>query len=127
MSLTSYTVHVRPGRSPVLVAEGFSVLAALLPLPWLLANRLWLVSALWLAASIGVAGLAAVAPEAGLAASVALAVGTGAFARDLRRFTLGLGGYAQEAVVVAPDADQALARLLERMPAIADRSYGGSP
>jgi hypothetical protein len=124
-SLRSYTAHVRPGRAPVLVAEGFSWWALLLPLPWLLANRLWLVSVIWTALAIGAGVLAALAPPAGIAAAVALFVGTGVFARDLRRFSLGLAGWRQAAVVVAPDHDAALARLLSLNPGIAAESYGG--
>jgi len=126
MSGRSYTVHVRPGRSPTLVAEGFAWWALLLPLPWLLLHRLWLVSLMWLALAILAALLAVAVPQAGLAAGVALAVGTGAFARDLQRFTLGLGGYRLEGVVIAPDADQALARALALIPGLAAETYGAA-
>lgn len=124
MTGRSYTVHVRERRSPVLVAEGFSWWALLFPLPWLLLHRLWLVSVLWLAAGILAGVLAAVLPQAVLAAGVALALGTGAFAYDLQRFTLELRGYRMEGVVIAHDRDQALARALAQLPGLAAESYG---
>jgi len=124
MSQRSYTVHVRERRSPVLVPEGFCWWALLFPLPWLLLHRLWLVTILWLAAGILAGVLAAFVPQAGLAAGVALALGTGAFAYDLQRFTLGLRGYRMDGVVIAHDRDQALARALAQLPGLAAESYG---
>lgn len=121
--LASFTAHVRPGRAPVLVREGSSFWALLFPLPWLLAHGLWLVSAIWLALAIAVAVLAVAAPLAGAVGAIALSLGTGVFARDLQRFTLGLRGYAEAAVVVAPAEDLALTRLLERQPDIAARAF----
>lgn len=121
--LASFTAHVRPGRAPVLVREGSALWALLFPLPWLLLHGLWLVSAIWLALALCAAVLAVFVPAAGIAAALALALGTGAFARDLQRFTLGLRGYAQVGVVVERGADAALARLLDQQPDIAARAF----
>jgi hypothetical protein len=121
----SFTAHIRPGRAPVLVAEGTSFWALLFPLPWLLVNGLWIPAALWLALAAAAGALGAVLPAAGLAAALALALGTGVFARDLRRFVLALRGYVLETVVVAPDEDAALARLATVRPDLAARAYAG--
>ena len=127
MSARTYTVHVRAGRSPVLVAEGFCWAALVLPLPWLLLHRLWLVSALWTAVAVAAIVVAGLHPAAGIAASVALSLGTGIFARDLQRFTLGLRGWREQGVVLGADADDALARLLTREPGIAVQTLGARP
>ena len=126
MATASYTLHLRAGRSPVLVAEGGSFWAALLGPVWLAAHGLWLVLVLWLAAAIGAAVLVALYEPAGIAAAAALCLATGAFARDFQRFTLGLRGYRQDGVVVAPDADAALARALDRDPALASRAFAAA-
>ena len=125
MTLRSYTVHLRPGRSPVAVAEGGAFCAALLGPAWLLAHGLWLAAVLWLAAAIGVFVLGAVFAPAGIGAAVALVLATGAFARDIQRLTLELGGYREVGVVVAPDADAALLGALQHDPAIAARAFAG--
>ncbi len=102
-----YTAHLRPGRVPVLVREGFSVGALLFGPLWLLGQGAWLpavvVAALW-----GLAGLLP-HPEAFW---LALAVLAGVLGRDLCRWALARRGYALSQVVAGPDADAALARLL---------------
>lgn len=124
MSGRSYTLHVSPGRSPVLVPEGFSWWALLLPLPWLLLHRLWLCSVFWLAAAILAGVLGEALPRAGTAAAIALALATAAFAHDLRRVTLARRGYRLEGAVIADNADQALARALILSPGLAADSFG---
>jgi hypothetical protein len=109
----------------VLVAEGSSLWATLFPLPWLLANALWIPAAIWLALALAAGVLGALLPVVGLALALALMLGTGVFARDLRRFVLALRGYTMETVVVAPDEDAALARLATIRPDLAARAYGG--
>jgi hypothetical protein len=104
-------------RLPVLVPEGFAWLAFLFGLPWLLWHRLWLESAIYIG---GLAVLALLLPATALVpASLALHVLLGAHARDLRRMALARRGYAEAHVVVAGDADRALARVLEARPELA--------
>ena len=103
-------------RPPVLVREGFAWLAFLLGLPWLLANRLWIEAAAYLGI---VLLLATLLPEAARGpALLGLQFLLGAEARDLRRGALARRGFDQTGVVAAPDAEAALARLLEARPGL---------
>lgn len=123
--LRPYTVHVRPGRNPVVVAEGGALWAALLGPLWLFGHGMWVVGAIWLAAAAGIAPLSLWAPPVGIGAGVGLFLGTGVFARDLQRLTLRLGGYHQLDVAVAGDADAALARALGRNRVLAGHAFVG--
>ncbi|MCK8787295.1 DUF2628 domain-containing protein [Roseomonas sp. NAR14] len=102
---------------PLLVPERFTWLAALFPPLWLLAHALWLplLGYLALAGAIGILGallVPAILPWAG----IALHLLVGAEAQDLRRWRLGRRGWRAAGVVVARDADSALARLLDERP-----------
>ncbi|MBV1796966.1 DUF2628 domain-containing protein [Siccirubricoccus sp. G192] len=117
-----WTVHApaaasRRARPPVLVPEGFSWGAFLFALPWLLLHRLWLEALIYVAAVLLLVLL--LPPPAGPVAAVALQFLLGAHAQDLRRRALARRGYAQPHVVVAPNADLALARLLDARPDLA--------
>jgi hypothetical protein len=104
-------------RLPMLVPEGFAWLAFLFGLPWLLWHRLWLEAAIYVG---GLAMLVLLLPATALVpASLALQVLLGAHAQDLRRMALARRGYAEAHVVVAGDADRALARVLEARPELA--------
>jgi hypothetical protein len=114
-----FTVHVLDRRPPALVREGFSLAAFVFGPLWLLAHRAWIAAAIvfggWLLIGALLHGPAA------NAAALGLALATGLFAQDWRRWTLSLRGYALSQVVVARDADAALGRLLERRPDYAER------
>lgn len=102
----------RPKRRSglVLVPEGFSLLAALVPALWFLAHRMWLALVIYLALAV----LAAVLlPEgAGLYAGLAAQVLIGLQAQDLRRWTLARQGRPVAGVVLGRDEDAALLRAL---------------
>lgn len=118
-----YTAHLRPGRLPVLVREGFSLAALVFGWIWLLLRGAWTAALLLLAAWIallllrgpGVAVLAA-----------GLLLFQGLFGNDLRRLELALRGYRLAHVVVAPGEDAAFARLLSEAPDLLPLS-GWSP
>jgi hypothetical protein len=124
--MRSWTVHAppaagsRPGQPAapaILVPEGFSWGACLLTLPWLLWHRLWLAAVIYAAAGLALAALlppAAILPV-GLAAQFLL----GAHGQDLRRAALARRGWRLAHVVAAPDADRALARVVEAAPDLA--------
>jgi len=116
-----WTVHAPPAAAspkaekPVLlIPERFSWLAFLFGLPWLLWHRLWLEAALYLGLVLVLGALlpALILPPAMLAVEFLL----GAEAQDLRRAALARRGWRLTEVVAAPDADQALARLLDARP-----------
>ena len=120
-----WTIHAPPappGSVPVteppgpvaLVREGFSWGALLLPLPWFLWQRMWLVAVLWTAAAVIAALLSPreVLPWAAAAAQLLL----GFHARDLKRWTLARRGLPAQGVVAARDLDAAIARLAESRP-----------
>jgi hypothetical protein len=120
-----WTIHApaaQPGSVPVtappgpvaLVPEGFSWAALLLPLPWLLWQRLWLVAVLWTAGALVAALLlpAAVLPWATAAAQVLVAC----HAHDLARWTLARRGLMPQGVIAARSLDAAIARLAELRP-----------
>ncbi|MBI0434795.1 DUF2628 domain-containing protein [Roseomonas sp. KE0001] len=106
----------RRGRL-VLVPEGFSWLAALLPPLWFLMHRLWLVLLLWLALAVLAAVLlpAAVTPYVLIAAQILI----GLQAQDLRRWSLARRGLPVAAVVLGGDEEAALLRALDRRPELA--------
>jgi len=98
----------------VLVPEGFSLLAALIPVLWFLLHRMWLVLVLYLALVV----LAAVLLPSGLRLYLALAAQLliGLHAQDLRRWTLARRGRPVAAVVLGRDEEAALLRALEGCP-----------
>jgi Protein of unknown function (DUF2628) len=109
-----YTAHTRARRSPVLVREGFSVGALVFGPFWLLAYRGWIAGVIALCVEIAIAVLARGAVGTVLLLAVAWLIGL--FGHDLRRWSLARQGYLEAHVVAAPDADTALARLLDRRP-----------
>ncbi len=111
--MRAFSVHIRDGRAPVLVAERFAWSAFVFGPLWLAAQRAWVAAALALLAGLAV-GLAPPPWRAPLA--LALAVLLGLFGHDLRRWSLARRGFALAHVVVAADADAAFARLLQTTP-----------
>ena len=116
--MRSYTAHLKPGRTPVLSREGWSWGAALFGPLWLAGSRAWIPALLELAGFIGVLALA----PAGLVRPLLFGsfLFNGLLGRDLVRWSLERRGYALNHVVVAPDADAALLRLLSVRPELAE-------
>ncbi len=122
-----YTVHMRRhgldlDRDLVLVAEGFSWGAFFLSLFWALWNRLWWVALALVVLSVALDGLIwliGADPATATLMGFALAALTGMLANDLRRWSLGLQGFADCGVVVGQNADAALARFLDASPDLA--------
>jgi len=119
-----WTVHHRPAMTgkparSVMVREGFSWAAALFPLFWFLAKKLWLVAGLYfaLATLLGFVLPGAISPWA----LIALQILTGFEARNLQRWTLERQGYRLMGVVQARDEAGAVLNLADRRP---DLAYG---
>ncbi|MFC7476275.1 DUF2628 domain-containing protein [Dankookia sp. GCM10030260] len=117
-----WTVHLprgaaTPARPPLLVREGFAWGAFLFALPWLLLHRLWIEAVAYLGAALLLAVL--VPPAAAFPVALALHFLLGAHAQDLRRAALARRGRPAAHVVAGPDADAALARLLDARPDLA--------
>lgn len=115
--MRTWTAHLRPGRSPVLVREGFSVGAMLFGPLWLLAQGAWVPAALSVVAVLGVVALPD--PE-GTVGLLVLAWAHGVFGNDLRRWALALAGAGTAAVLAARDEDAAFARLVHARPELAE-------
>ena len=112
-----YTAHLRADCTPVLVQEGFAWGALLFGCLWLLAQRAWIPGLLALAAAIVIAALTGAGGRVLLEFGLALLLGlTG---RDLLRWSLARRGYLLAHVLVARNADGALARLLTGRPDLA--------
>lgn len=114
--MTSWTVHVRDGRPVVLVAERFSIGAALFGPVWLLLAGAWIPAVL-----LGCAWVVAVmvTPQAFLpVVGFGLAWFAGLAGRDLRRWALARRGWREAHVVVADGEAAALARVLRFHPGL---------
>ncbi len=109
-----YTVHLRAGRAPVLVREGFAWGALVFGPLWLLVHRAWIPGVLGLCLWIALR-LLLPAPFAG-AVTLVLAWMFGLFGNDLRRWSLERAGYLLLHVVAARNQETALARLLDLRP-----------
>ncbi len=115
-----FTVHARSGdagSAPVLVREGFSWGAFLVPTLWFLLHRLFLAAFLH-AVAVAVILIAVPAPWAGWTL-LALQLLVGYEARDLYRRGLARRRYKLAALVVAPDEDSAYGRMAEQRPDLA--------
>ncbi len=112
-----WTAHVRPNAPPVLIREGFSLVAFLFGCLWLLARGAFIPAALALAAAV-LAGVLT-----GGAARIVLELGIAFFlgfsGRDLVRWSVGMRGYRVAHVLAARDRDVALSRLLAARPELA--------
>jgi hypothetical protein len=101
----------------VLVREGFSWPALLLPFLWLAWHGLWLAAALCLAVLVGIGALA---PEfVSGPATLAVHVLIGAHAQDLRRRRLRRRGQPLTGIVAERDRERAMVRLLAERPELA--------
>ena len=101
----------KPTRT-VMVREGFSWLAALFPLFWFLAKRLWLVAALYfsLATFMGFVLPSSISPWA----LMALQILTGFEARNLQRWSLERQGFRLMGVVQGRNEEGAVLNLADR-------------
>lgn len=115
--MRSWTAHLKPGREPVLVLEGFSWGALLFGPAWFVANRAWIPAVLEAAALVVLAVLLP-GRVAGVVV-MAVAVLAGLLGRDVVRWALERRGYTLSHVLAARDEDAALARLLTYRPEVA--------
>lgn len=116
-----YTAHLRPGRMPQLVREGFSLGAFLFGPFWLAAHRAWLPALLALIVLMALLALSAAWPNAVLPPVLlaAYALLMGLLGRDLCRWSLGRRGFSESYVVAARNTEAGFARLLDRDPTLA--------
>jgi hypothetical protein len=105
-----FTSHLKPGAPPVLVAEGFSLWAALFGWLWLLFRGAWLPAILLFAVPIVLSQLVDWTHSPALV--LGLLALQGFFGRDLVRWHLARTGYEPGPVVAAADHEAALARLV---------------
>jgi len=117
-----WTVHLRPALAgkparTVIVREGFSWWAALFPLLWFLAKRLWIVAAFYfaLATLLGFVLPSSISPWA----MVALQILAGFEARNLQRWALERQGFRLMGVVQGRNEDGAVLNLADRRPDLA--------
>jgi hypothetical protein len=113
----TWTVHLRPNTTPVLVAEAFSWGAFVFGPLWLAAHRAWIPAVLALAGGVGVG--AATKPPLQIVLGLALAWLLGLFGQDLRRWSLTRRGFVLTHVVAGRTADEAVVRLLDQRPELA--------
>ncbi len=112
----------RKGPKAVLVRDGFSWWAFLVPTPWFLFKGLVVVAVLHLAA---VALLGAALPTAAMPFALAgLQLFIGFEARNLQCWWLGLRGFRPEAVLVARNEDAAFLNLAAFRPDLARAAAG---
>ena len=131
--MASYVVMEPPAGGSddaVLVRDGFHVFAFILPVIWLLFNRLWLETLAVLAAGMVIGGVGSWL-GAGLAASVAsflLAVFIGLEGASLKVAALRRRGWREWGVVEADDAEDAETRYLAEVEeTLAKREYEEEP
>jgi hypothetical protein len=133
--MVSYLVHLpaeaRPGSADgldrmVLVKDRFHWLAFVVPLVWLLFNRLWLAFLVVLAASVAIAvatALIGAAEGLTVALELLLALAVGTFAAELRSRGLARRGLTLAGVATGRDEDEAMRRFADRwLTSAADRS-----
>ena len=109
-----FTTHLRPGRPPLLVREGFSGKAFWFGAIWLAAGGAWVAAGLTLAGFLLTLVLCQWAGT--LAPLAGFFVLQGLVGPDLLRWNLAQRGFARGPVVTGGNADQALARLLDARP-----------
>jgi hypothetical protein len=113
-----YTAHLRSGRAPRLLREGFSLGAFVFGPLWLFAKGAGIAGVIALAVLVGllVLAVAMVGSTVPLILLLGYAALLGWNGRDLCRWSLARRGFVQSHVLAGPDADAAYARLLERDP-----------
>ena len=141
--MTIYTVHIPPATPDVSAAaegarftpDGFSLMALLLPLPWLLWNRLWLASLGYGAMLLGIEALAMVAgPVAAGILALLFGLWFALEARSILRWTLERRGWQLAAVVEGDSLEMAEERFVRHLvrtglpsPVSAPRQGPGAP
>lgn len=123
--MASYVVMEPPVRGSddaVVVRDGFYFLAFIVPLPWLLAHRLWIeaLAVLAVTLSVATAGSYVLAGPAGSIAALALNLFIGLEASSLRLAALRRRGWRDWGVVEAENRDDAEIRYLLRAEATVD-------
>ncbi|MBO6717126.1 MAG: DUF2628 domain-containing protein [Rhizobiaceae bacterium] len=137
--MASYVVMEPPGRSPGdvrFVRDGFSVLALIFPVIWLLWHRLWIEALVIFAAAlcIGAAGELSGWSGTAMAISFLLALYVALEGPELRIRALGRRGWQDAGVIDAADEDEAMTRYVagrelppEAEPAETRASYVAAP
>jgi hypothetical protein len=131
-----WTVHEPPARGRgaldhadriVFVRDGLSWPALLVPLPWMLAKRLWLVAVIYLAGVVALNVALTLADQPELAAVLNLAVSliVGLEAAGLRRWTLERRGFRLVTVLDEPRLADAERRFFAGWRPAADGRPGG--
>ncbi|WP_431282597.1 DUF2628 domain-containing protein [Humitalea sp. 24SJ18S-53] len=108
-----FTAHAGPHRDPedlLLVPERASLVAMVVPLPWLLWHRCWMAAAAYCIVALAIGLLATPSIAVWLAAGAHILIGLSA--QDIRRLHLAAVGSPTIAVVAGRDRDAALFRLL---------------
>lgn len=119
--MRAWTLHLPPtGRTaePALIPERFTWAAAIFGLLWLVGERIWWAAGGLLGLVLLAGALLPAAPALAVVAALHLLLGF--HAQDLRRAALAMRGWRAEGVVLARDADTALARALATRPSLAD-------
>lgn len=122
-----YTVHCRrhglnPDRDIVLVREGFSWAACVFSALWALWHRLWLIAAALFGVTLvmnAITHLFVADDATAMVLGAGVAILTGLFANDLRRWALERQGFADMGPVTGTSEDQAYARFLDQNPDLA--------
>lgn len=136
--MASYYVLTPPGmtnaeKQTLFVRDGFSWLAFLLPLPWLLVRKLWLLAALSVVLYLAVVLVAEYWGLDGLrvAYAVILSLWTGLEGAHVRATWLQRKGWDLKATITADGIDEAEAVYFDAMPASATaappRGFTGNP
>ena len=112
-----WTAHVRIGRRPELVREGWSWGAFFFGALWLLIQRAWIAAVLDLVLGVLIGALTDDGTR--LVLAFGLAIGQGLLGRDLVRWSLARRGYTLAHVIAARDDEAALGRLLHGRPDLA--------
>lgn len=128
--MTVYTVlepppsgdDLRDAERVAFVRDGFSWLALLFPLLWLLWHRMWLVLVLWIAVVVILQwGASLIGEPAPLITAVVIAAVMGFEANNLRRWTLERRGWRFAGVVAGTDRSECERRFF------AGYDLGGAP
>ena len=120
--MRTYSLYTRPaGASPdgdaVLVREGFSWAAFLLPIPWALWHGLWLTAIVLAIVGAVLGGLAAwlvLDPLSRTVIGLGYGLAVGLSAPDLRRRGLTWRGYAERGIIAGANRAEAEFRYLAR-------------
>ncbi len=116
--MKSYTAHLKPQCPPVLMRDGWSWGGFLFGALWLLVKRAWIPGLLEIAVLVLLFAL--VPRSLWRPALLGLAVINGLVGRDMVRWALDRRGYVVGHVVLAPNRDAALLRLLTARPDLVD-------